>query len=479
MKLYNTLTRQVEPFEPQTAGQVLMYTCGPTVYDYYHIGNLRNAVFNDTLRRTLEMDGYQVKHVMNITDVGHLVSDADEGQDKLEKGAQREGKTVWEVAKHYTEAFKNDMAALSILPPNGYSSPTYKDTYARATEFIDQQIEMIKLMLDKGFAYKTSQAIYFDITKLPDYGILSGQQLSDKEVGARSDVVKDSDKHSPYDFAVWFFAKGRYENHTMQWESPWGNGFPGWHLECSAIIHATLGDPIDIHTGGVDHIGTHHPNEMAQTEATFGHPLAHYWAHNEFILVDGAKMAKSKGNSYTLRQVVERGYDPLAYRLLVLQSHYRSELNFTWKALDAATSRLKGLRALAVLRYQNTDSNNGVNESQLDYYKEGIENALAEDLNTPEALSTLSSVETMVAKQGFAESGRNAFETFLAYVDEILGLDLSSQTDIDDDQKQLIAEREKARTAKDWAKSDELRDKLAEQGILLNDTPHGPIWSKA
>jgi cysteinyl-tRNA synthetase len=478
MKLYNTLTRQVEPFEPQIAGQVLMYTCGPTVYDYYHIGNLRNAVFNDTLRRTLEIAGYQVKHVMNITDVGHLVSDADEGQDKLEKGALREGKTVWEVAEHYTEAFKRDMTALSILPPNGYSSPKYKDSYARATEFIDQQIEMIRLMLDKRFAYETSQAIYFDVTKLPDYGILSGQRLSDKEVGARSDVVTDSDKRSPYDFAVWFFATGRYEGHTMQWESPWGSGFPGWHLECSAIIHATLGDPIDIHTGGVDHIGTHHPNEMAQTEAAFGHPLARYWVHNEFVLVDGAKMAKSKGGAYTLSDVVKKGYDPLAYRLLVLQAHYKSELNFTWEALDSATSRLQGLRALAVLRYQNTDSTNGIDESELDYYKEGIENALADDLNTPEALATLSSVDTVVAKQGLAESGRAAFGTFLAYIDEAFGLDLSSQTDIDDSQKQLIAEREKARTSKDWAKSDELRDKLAQQGILLNDTQHGPIWSR-
>ncbi len=279
MKLYNTLTRKVENFVPASGNNVSLYTCGPTVYDYYHIGNLRNAVFNDTLRRTLEASDYEVKHVMNITDVGHLVSDGDEGEDKLEKGARREGKTVWEVAEHYTEAFKRAMTAMNVLPPNGYKSPKYEDSYARATEFIDRQIEMVQLLIDKGFAYQTQQAVYFDVAKLPDYGILSGQRLADKEVGARSTVVTDSAKKSPHDFAVWFFAVGHFADHSMQWESPWGNGFPGWHLECSAIIHATLGDPIDIHTGGVDHIGTHHPNEMAQSEAAFGHPLAHYWIH--------------------------------------------------------------------------------------------------------------------------------------------------------------------------------------------------------
>ncbi|HSX16031.1 MAG TPA: cysteine--tRNA ligase, partial [Candidatus Saccharimonadales bacterium] len=258
MNLYNTLSRKVEALKPIKDGEVSLYTCGPTVYNYYHIGNLRNAVFNDTLRRTLVASGLDVKHVMNITDVGHLVSDADEGEDKLEKGAAREGKTVWEVAEHYTDAFKADMAAMNVLPPsvNPGREKNSTDPYARATDFIPEQIEMVQKLLDGGFAYQTKQAIYFDVTKLPSYGELSGQKLADKEVAARSDVVTDPEKHHPYDFAVWFFAVGHFADHTMRWDSPWGEGFPGWHLECSAIIHATLGDPIDIHTGGVDHIGT-------------------------------------------------------------------------------------------------------------------------------------------------------------------------------------------------------------------------------
>ncbi|HEX3082537.1 MAG TPA: cysteine--tRNA ligase, partial [Candidatus Saccharimonadia bacterium] len=245
MKLYNSLTRQIQPLKPEKPGEVSLYTCGPTVYNYYHIGNLRNAVFNDTLRRTLEASGLEVKHVMNITDVGHLVSDADEGEDKLEKGAAREGKTVWEVAEHYTEAFKADMAAMNVLPPsvNPHREKNQSDPYARATDFISEQIDMVKALIDKGFAYQTKQAIYFDVTKLHSYGELSGQKLSDKEVAARSDVVTDPDKLHPQDFAVWFFTVGRYADHSMKWLSPWGEGFPGWHLECSAIIHATLGDP--------------------------------------------------------------------------------------------------------------------------------------------------------------------------------------------------------------------------------------------
>jgi cysteinyl-tRNA synthetase len=263
VKLHNTLGRQTEDFKP-LGDEVKLYSCGPTVYSYYHIGNLRNAVFNDTLRRALEANGYKVKQVMNITDVGHLDSDTDEGEDKLQAGAKHENKSVWELANFYTEAFKQDMADLNILPPNGYSGSA--GPYAKATDFIDQQIEIIKILLDKGFAYQTEEAIYFDVAKLSSYGELSGQKLADKEVGARREVVKDPHKRSPQDFSLWFFTTGRFANHEMHWPSPWGDGFPGWHLECSAIIHATLGEPIDIHTGGVDHIGTHHPNEMLKTE---------------------------------------------------------------------------------------------------------------------------------------------------------------------------------------------------------------------
>lgn len=475
MKLYNTLTRTIEDFKPTSGKTVKLYTCGPTVYDYYHIGNLRNAVFNDTLHRILEASGFDVKHVMNITDVGHLVSDADEGEDKLEKGAQREGKTVQEVAEHYTQAFKSDMAAMNVLPPNGYHSQKHDDNYARATEFIDQQIEMVRLLLDKDFAYQTEQAIYFDVTKVPDYGILSGQRLSDKEVGARSEVVTDPHKRGPHDFAVWFFTVGHFAGHSMQWESPWGKGFPGWHLECSAIIHTTLGDPIDIHTGGVDHIGTHHPNEMAQTEAAYGHRLANFWVHNEFILVDGQKMSKSKNNSFTLKDIIERGFDPLAYRLMVLQAHYRSELNFSWENLEAAQNRLTSYRAMADLQFQPVRGEEWLGNN-VDY--DVIRNALQDDLNTPLALATLSGLAAQSEEKLLGTADIERFRGLISNVELLFGLGFLDRSDISDEQKDLISERQKARDEKDWARSDELRDKLLEQGIAVRDTSAGPIWSR-
>ena len=479
MRLYNTLTRKIEDLTPIKDGEVTLYTCGPTVYNYYHIGNLRNAVFNDTLRRTLQASGFDVKHVMNITDVGHLVSDADEGEDKLEKGAAREGKTVWEVAEHYTEAFKADMKTMNVLPPsvNPQRSKNTTDPYARATDFIPEQIDIVQRLLDNSFAYQTKQAIYFDVTRLPSYGELTGQKLTDKEVAARSDVVTDPDKHHPYDFAVWFFTVGHFAEHSMRWPSPWGEGFPGWHLECSAIIHATLGDPIDIHTGGVDHIGTHHPNEMAQTEAAFGHKLASMWVHNEFILVDGAKMAKSKGNSYTLADITSKGYDPLALRLLYLQAHYRSEINFTWDSLDAAQARLHDIYAWADLRYQPTTD---VMPEALDQLfketREGMLAAVQDDLNTPLALSMLSKLMTHMSNVPIPGVEGKYTDGALALIESLLGIPLSNRPDITDAQKQLIADRETARTAKDWAKSDHLRDQLAEQGIGLRDTPNGAQW---
>jgi cysteinyl-tRNA synthetase len=483
MRLYNTLHRKVVEFQPDKPPEVALYTCGPTVYNYYHIGNLRNAVFNDTLRRALLVSGYHPHHVMNITDVGHLVSDADEGEDKLEKGAAREGKTVWQVAEHYTDAFKHDMLAMNVLTPNvnpeRKQNHEYHDTYARATDFIPEQIEMVKLLLEKGFAYTTKQAIYFEVTKLPDYGELTGQKLTDKEVGARTDVHTDPDKKNPHDFAVWFFTVGRYADHTMHWVSPWGDGFPGWHLECSAIIHTLLGDPIDIHTGGVDHIGTHHPNEMAQTEAAFGHPLAHYWIHNEFILVDGAKMAKSKGNSYTLAEVVERGFHPLALRLLYLQAHYRSELNFTWESLEAAQNRLLEIHAWADLRHQTTaDTMPEELDQRFKNMRYKVIEAIADDLNTPQALAAIS--ELMNYMSGIAIPGVEGKHTdgTLALLDSMLGLNLADRPDIRAEQKQLIAKRESARKEKDWAKADKLRDELSAHDLAIEDTPHGPRWRR-
>jgi cysteinyl-tRNA synthetase len=480
MQLYNTLTRKVEPFKPIQPEEVTLYTCGPTVYNYYHIGNLRNAVFNDTLRRILEASDLKVKHTMNITDVGHLVSDADEGEDKLEKGAAREGKTVWQVADHYTEAFKRDMAALNVLPPSvdpkREKNRAQHDAYARATDFIPEQIDMVKRLLDKDFAYQTEQAIYFDVTKLPDYGQLSGQKLADKEVAARDTVVTDPHKRHPYDFAVWFFTVGRYADHTMHWPSPWGDGFPGWHLECSAIIHATLGDPIDIHTGGVDHIGTHHPNEMAQTEAAFGHPLAHTWVHNEFILVDGARMAKSKGNSYTLKDITDKGYHPLALRLLYLQAHYRSELNFSWESLESAQNTLINLYAWADLSLQTDLPEVRLPDNEIAEFLERVRSHLSDDLSTTGALSELFRYSTKLAP-GMTLSAED-FSRLTGGLDQLLGLDLASRPDITADQKQLIADREAAREAKHWAEADKLRKQLAKQNLAVEDTPHGPRWKR-
>jgi cysteinyl-tRNA synthetase len=470
MQLYNTLTRSLMKVQPIKEGIISLYSCGPTVYGYAHIGNLRKFIFDDTLRRTLEAAGFEVKQVMNITDVGHLVSDGDEGDDKLESGAKREALTVWQVAARYSDAFKLDMKALNVLPPNGYRDPKNNDSYARATEFIDEQIAMVKLLIERGHAYITKQAIYFDVTSIPDYGELTGQSLDQKEVGARSEVVTDSDKRHPSDFAVWFFTVGHFADHTMRWTSPWGEGFPGWHLECSAIIHSTLGDPIDIHTGGVDHIGTHHPNEMAQTEAAFGHHLANVWAHSEFVLVDGTKMSKSKQNSYTIADITERGFHPLAFRLLTLQAHYRSELNFTWQSLEAAQNSLLNLYAWADLAHQPELLSQKA--SLIDRKLADVQATLENDLDTPGALAVM---YELIGRPVSATEHREA----IVRLDWLFGLDLAKRDDISDEAKQLIDERQTARGDKDWIKSDEIRDKLAKLNLTVEDTPNGPRWRRA
>ena len=470
LRLTNTLTRSKDTFEPLKAGVVRLYTCGPTVYDFAHIGNLRTYIFEDVLRRTLESAGYQVKHVMNITDVGHLVSDADEGDDKLEKGARREGKTVWEVAQYYTNAFKADIAQLNILPAH---------ELVKATDYVDQQLELIQVLEAKGYAYQTKQAIYFDVTKAQDYGKLSGQKLEDKEVGARDEVVTDADKRHPQDFALWFFTTGHFENHTMRWPSTWGEGFPGWHIECSAIIKATLGDTIDIHTGGVDHIGTHHTNEIAQSESATGKPLANYWLHGEFLQVDGGKMAKSKGNFYTVKNIHDQGINPIAFRLLVLQAHYRSELNFSWESLRAAESFLQKLFAFADRQFQYTA--NDVNRDfgvRLEGMLEQFDEAVADDLNTAKALAVLSDFTDWISVAPIASRDQEGFEQGLEHVDGILGLGLLSREDINSAQKLMIAERTKAKEHEDYTKADELRQTLEEEGISVRDTANGPIWSR-
>jgi cysteinyl-tRNA synthetase len=469
MKLTNTLTRKKEEFRPLKDGVVKLYTCGPTVYDYAHIGNLRNAIFNDTLKRTLKLS-YKVHHVMNITDVGHLVSDADDGEDKLETGAKREGKTVWEVAELYTKAYFDDIKKVNIQPA---------ETIAKATDHIKEQIELATQLLDKGFAYQTEQAIYFDVTKLQDYGKLTGQTLADKEVGVRQTVVTDDDKHHPQDFALWFFTVGHFAHHTMHWPSPWGEGFPGWHLECSAIIKATLGDTIDIHTGAIDLIGTHHTNEIAQSEAAHNKPLANYWVHNEYLMVEGKKMSKSLGNLYRVEDLEKKGFSPLAFRLLVLQSNYRSQQNFTWEALEAAQNFLLDLYAWADRLHQSTPGNpNPDFDVRLQGTNERFEAALNDDLNTPQALAALSELVNWMEKAPLPAKDQEGFAQFLEQVDSVLGLELVGRDDISSKAKQLIAEREEARDSKDFTRADRLRKELLDQNIEIDDTTFGPRWRK-
>ncbi len=469
MQLYNTLTRSKSEFTPITPSEVKLYTCGPTVYDYAHIGNLRSYIFEDILRRTLERN-YSVKHVMNLTDVGHLESDADEGEDKLEKGAAREGKTVWEVADFYIEVFTNDISKLNIIPAH---------QIVRATSKIEQQIAMVKILIDKGYAYTTEQAVYFDVSKDDDYGKLTGQKLSEKEVGVRSEVVTDTQKRNPQDFALWFFTTGHFKDHTMHWPSPWGEGFPGWHIECSAIIKDTLGDTIDIHTGGVDHIGTHHTNEIAQSESANDKPLASFWVHGEFMLVDSSKMSKSLGNYFTISDIISKGYNPLAFRLLCLQAHYRSELNFTWSSLRAAENFLTKLGGWADLQFQSTPGpNNPDFTARLRGTLTNMAKALDDDLSTPAAIAALSQLVDWMQKAPLPERDVEEFKAALISVDQMLGLNLADRNDINGDIRAIIEERETARLAEDFKQADVARKKLSGLGVLIDDTPYGPRWKR-
>ncbi|MDP3995626.1 MAG: cysteine--tRNA ligase, partial [bacterium] len=372
MKLYNTLSRKKQTFTPLKKGRVSLYTCGPTVYHYSHIGNLRSYIFADTLERSLASEGYKVKRVMNITDVGHLTGDSDAGQDKLEAAAARSKKTVWDVARFYTKAFFDDCAQLNIKKP--------KKT-VRATDAIPAQIKLITQLFKKGYAYETKQAVYFDISKFKSYGKLSGQSLEQKLVAARSEVVEDPDKKHPADFSLWFKRVGAHRDHAMHWKSPWGDGFPGWHIECSAISSKYLGQPFDIHTGGVDHIGTHHENEIAQSEAATGKPLAKVWMHNEFLVVDKRKMAKSSGSFVTLKDAQDKGFEPLSLRYLALTAHYRSLLHFSWDSLGAAQNALHNL--LDEISRERPQKKG----KSADLYIKKFKSHISNDLDTPQALA--------------------------------------------------------------------------------------------
>jgi cysteinyl-tRNA synthetase len=452
LNLYNTKTRSVEPFTPLHGNEVSMYACGLTVYDYTHIGHMKKYIGDDILRRTLTLLGYEVKHVMNITDVGHLTNDSDAGDDKFEYKALKEGKTVWDIAKFYTDHFHSSMKAVHVLPPT---------IEAPATEHIQEMVALIEILLEKGFAYETSTAIYFDVLKDEQYGKLSRQKIEEKIVAARDEVVDDKEKHHPADFVLWFKRVGRFEHHTMYWPSPWGDGFPGWHIECSAMSMHYLGETIDIHTGGIDHIPVHHENEIAQSECATGHEFVRFWVHHDFLLVDGEKMSKSKQNFYTIDDMLEKGINPLAVRLLFMQTSYRKPLNFTWESLMSAGALLKKLQKFAAR--QNTVG--APVESAVQAFKEGLE----DDLNTAKALAAVLNLfnDTTISDQ-------DKWATLLHF-DRVLGLDLEHTPKfvLTDEAKELIEKRDETRKQKDFAASDALRKELEDLGYEVLDTPEG------
>jgi cysteinyl-tRNA synthetase len=445
LEFYDTYSRTVRSFEPIEPGRVGMYCCGPTVYDYAHIGNLRTYLFEDLLRRTLEMAGYQVRHVMNITDVGHLTSDADTGEDKMEKGAARTGLTAWEIAERYTEAFRQDLSALHIAEPH---------VWCRATDHIAEQIADIGEIERQGYTYITSDGVYFDTSKLPDYGYLARLDVKGLDAGSR---VETGEKRHPTDFALWKFSP-RDQQRQMEWDSPWGRGFPGWHIECSAMSVKYLGQLFDIHCGGKDHIPVHHSNEIAQCEVAHGTRLANYWLHGYFLETDREKMSKSSGEFLRLQSILDHGYDPLAYRYLCLTAHYRSDLKFTWESLDSATVALGRLRQAVYA----APAGGAADDAALLRFRE----ELCHDLNSPKALAVLWNV----VRANLSAETRRA--TLLA-MDEVLGLDLAGWAPVDapvpEDIQAMLAERDAARADRNWGRADELRDRIHAAGYEIED----------
>ena len=450
LKLYDNYTRSLRGFEALKAGAVGLYTCGPTVYDYQHIGNFRTFLFEDLLRRVLEWNGHEVTHVMNVTDVGHLTSDADTGEDKMEKGARRTGKTAWEIAELYTGAFLEDMRALNIEDPT---------ILCRATDHIREQIEFIADIERNGYTYRTSDGIYFDTSKQPDYGYLARLDKAGLEAGKRVDL---GEKRHPTDFALWKFSPSG-EKRQMEWPSPWGTGFPGWHIECSAMAQKYLGDFFDIHCGGEDHIPVHHTNEIAQTEARVGTRLANFWIHGYFLLANDAKMAKSAGEFLRLKSLTDRGYDPLAYRYLCLTAHYRSQLNFTFDALDAAATALERMRRA----FHALPAGGEPDAAYVDRFTVEIN----EDLNIPKALAI-----AWELLRGDVVDLRVTKATLAAF-DCVFGLGLEAwqpkQETIPEVVRALAAARAAARAAKQWDEADRLRAELHAAGWEMEDGPDG------
>ncbi len=449
---YNTLTKKKEKFAPIKKDEVRMYSCGPTVYKDATIGNMRTYIMNDIIRRILKYNGYKIKHVMNITDVGHLVSDADVGEDKMLKSAREMHKSPYEIAEFYTKLFMQDLVKLNIEIP---------EVVCKATEHIEDMIKYVKKLIDNGYAYETSTAIYFDVSKLDEYGILSGIKLEDQKAGARVDV--DKEKRNPYDFALWIKAK---PNHIMKWESPWGLSYPGWHIECSAMGQKYLGEQFDIHTGGIDLIPTHHENEIAQSKGACGKIPARYWIHGEYILINGGKMSKSLNNAYLVRDLEEKGYDPLTYRLFTFSSSYRTKLNFTWEAIDANQKALDKLRA----GYQkHLNGNEEIPNEEIAKYEEDFHKAINDDLNMPLAMSIVWDVVKNPKKSKKLADLLDKFDTVLA-------LSLNKKADVEEIPEKitmLAKQRLKARAEKNWAESDRLRDEILALGYSIKDSKDG------
>ncbi len=466
MKLYNTLTRNIEEFVPNAEGKVNMYTCGPTVYHFAHIGNLRSYIMEDVLEKILRYADYDVKRVMNITDVGHLSSDADTGEDKMLKGAKREHKTVMEIAKFYTDAFFSDCAKLNIKTP---------DVVEPATNCIDSFIEMIQVLLDKGYAYQSGENIYFDTSKLSNYYVFGNQSEEELMVGVREDVTEDANKKNKNDFVLWF-TKSKFEDQALKWDSPWGVGYPGWHIECSCISMKHLGEYMDIHCGGIDNMFPHHTNEIAQSEAYLGHKWCNYWFHVHHLNDQSGKMSKSKGEFLTVSLLEEKGYDPLAYRFFCLQSHYRKPLVFSYEALDQAAGTLKKLKK----RIADLQKDGAVDETALKEYRRKFVEAVGNDVNTSMGI-------TLVYDVLKAELNDATKRAIVDSFDYVLGLDLLKEEAAGDGiDAQLeayvlakIEERKAAKKEKNFALADAIRNELLEQGIILEDTREGVKWKKA
>ena len=454
MKFYNTLTRKKQEFAPMDGKTVRMYSCGPTVYNYAHIGNMRTYIFMDLLRRTLRYEGYKVKGVMNITDVGHLLSDADDGEDKMEKAAKEQKKSPYEIADYYTGVFFEDLKKLNIGKP---------ELTPKATEHIREMLDFVYTLCEKGYGYETSDGIYFDISKFPAYGQLSGINLEDQKAGARVEV--NDEKRNPYDFAIW---KKAPKEHIMQWDSRWGKGYPGWHIECSAMSKKYLGEVFDIHTGGVDHIPIHHENEIAQSYGYSGKNPANFWMHGEFMLVNNGKMSKKLGNTYLVSQLEEMGYSPMAFRYFCLNTHYRKKLNFTFEGMDGAKTAYARLCAQIV---KHKAGENDISDEKLAAYRKEFEENISDDLNIPGALGVL---WTMLKEPASKKIYALAVE-----MDKVFGLKLEEAKpeengeEIPSEIEALAKERAEARAAKDWAKSDELRAKLDALGYAVKDTKEG------